>query len=104
MNMRAVIRANRLLAEMGFTNTVEALEELQRLRATRPPAPEEGKDAALLDWMETKVVNVREPLMYGSRDLFWASPDQDDPAFPAGPSDIRAKVRAAMAQGEKSNG
>lgn len=40
MNMRAVIRANRLLAEMGFNNTVDALEELQRLRAGLPIAPD----------------------------------------------------------------
>lgn len=33
MNMRAVIRACRLSEEMGFTSTVEALEELQRIRA-----------------------------------------------------------------------
>lgn len=41
MNMRSLIRTNRLLAEMGFTNTVEALEELQRLRACRPAATED---------------------------------------------------------------
>ncbi len=36
MSMRAVIRANRLLSEMGFTNTIEALEELNRLRSVTP--------------------------------------------------------------------
>jgi hypothetical protein len=66
-----------------------------------PPAAEveerrELSDAALLDWLETKVVNVRDPLVYGSRQMFLSSPDQDDPAFPAGPSDLRKRIAAAI--------
>lgn len=51
-------------------------------------------DKARLDWLETKVVNVREPLLYGSRDLFWSSPegDEETPPEQVGPSDIRAQI------------
>ncbi|KVV07352.1 hypothetical protein WK77_16315 [Burkholderia ubonensis] len=44
------------------------------------------------------VVNVRDPYpLGGSRDLFWASPHEDDSGFE--PSDLRVKVDAARAQG-----
>lgn len=52
-------------------------------------------DAQRLDYLETMVVNVRVNLRHGSRDLFWASPPDDDGE--AGPSDIRAKIDAALA-------
>lgn len=58
-------------------------------------APDEGDDKRRLDWLETMVVNVRVDLPYGSHDLFWASPEEQD-AGPSGPSDIRARIDAAM--------
>jgi len=35
-------------------------------------------DKRRLDWLEYKVVNVRLPLVHGSRDLFWSSPEDLD--------------------------
>lgn len=51
-------------------------------------------DTERLDWLETKTVNVRNPLRYGSADMFWASPEDIDGEAP-GPNDIRAKIDAA---------
>jgi hypothetical protein len=49
-----------------------------------------------MDWLEKQVVNVRAPLRYGSRDMFWASPEEVD-GGPDGPSDLRARIDAAQA-------
>ena len=51
-------------------------------------------DHLILDWLEEKCVNVRENLRHGSRDLFWASPTDDDGE--TGPSDLRAQVTAII--------
>ena len=48
------------------------------------------RDAARMNWLETKTVNVRNPMRYGSHDMFWASPgDEEDSVLP---SDIRNKI------------
>jgi hypothetical protein len=52
------------------------------------------KDAERLDWLEGMTVNVRVPLRYGSKDLFWATPD--DHGDYNEPSNIRAQIDAAM--------
>lgn len=46
-------------------------------RELRADIDELRKDKVRLDWLETQVVNVRTPLVYGSRNLFWASGDED---------------------------
>jgi len=62
-----------------------------------PAAPAvDASDTARMDWLEKQVVNVRAPLRYGSRDLFWASPEEAD-GGPDGPSDLRARIDAAQA-------
>lgn len=62
-----------------------------------PAAPAvDASDTERMDWLETQVVNVRAPLRYGSRDLFWASPEEVD-GGPDGPSDLRARIDAAQA-------
>ena len=50
-------------------------------------------DKERLDWLETMAVNVRINLRHGSRDLFWATPSEDDGE--TGPSEIRKQVDAA---------
>ncbi len=35
-------------------------------------------DTRRMDWLVSKTVNVREPLVYGSRDLFWSQTISDD--------------------------
>lgn len=67
-------------------------------RATAPAAPavDASRDTARMDWLEAQVVNVRAPLRYGSRDMFWASPEEVD-GGPEGPSDLRARIDAAQA-------
>ncbi len=63
-----------------------------------PAAPAvDARDTARMDWLEAQVVNVRAPLRYGSRDLFWASPEEVD-GGPDGPSDLRARIDAAQAK------
>ncbi|MBR7972907.1 hypothetical protein KDX01_07225 [Burkholderia vietnamiensis] len=71
------------------------------LLAAHPGQPEpraEVTDTARLDWLCEHVVNVRHPLLYGLRDMFWASPTDDDSSH--APSDLRAQIDAARA-GEK---
>lgn len=64
-------------------------------QATRS-RPSEPDDTARLDWLERHVVNVRIPLRYGSRDLFWANPPDEDEA-PGLPT-LREQIDAALAQ------
>ena len=35
-------------------------------------------DTRRMDWLVSKTVNVREPLVYGSRDMFWSQTISDD--------------------------
>lgn len=53
-------------------------------------------DSDILDWLSMQVVNVRKPLMYGSQDMFWASPSDDDPSEQATPSNLREQCTLAM--------
>ena len=70
--------------------------------AAAPAAPAvDARDTARMDWLEAQVVNVRAPLRYGSRDLFWASPEEVD-GGPDGPSDLRARIDAAQAAAKGS--
>lgn len=48
--------------------------ELKSVNCTRPSAEE------VLRWLETKTVNVRTPLVHGSRDIFWAPSEDNDGA------------------------
>jgi len=74
----------------------KALNEARAAIAAQQPAQaDDARDAARLNYLEAMTVNVRVPLRHGSRDLFWASPSDDD--GDAGPSDIRAKIDAAIA-------
>jgi len=56
-------------------------------------APRATNDRERMDWLCSQTVNVRVPLPYGSRDLFWVSPTEDDSGFT--PSDLRAHIDAA---------
>lgn len=58
-----------------------------RMISSNSPHP----DTVRLDKLEKKVVNVRHPLRYGSKEGFWASPEDVD-GGPRGPSDIRKKI------------
>jgi hypothetical protein len=53
---------------------VTPLAPILALRAPRQAT----EDTRRLDWLESKTVNVRTPLRYGSRNLFWAGPSDDD--------------------------
>lgn len=52
-----------------------------------------------LNWLELQHVQVRAPLLYGSRECFTANPegDEEDPALP---SDLRAEVDKCIAKSE----
>ncbi|WP_175837084.1 hypothetical protein [Burkholderia anthina] len=57
-------------------------------------SPRTVTDQQRMHWLCTQAVNVRKPLLYGTEDMFWASPIEDDSGFT--PSDLRAKIDAAM--------
>lgn len=57
-------------------------------------------DKQRLDWLELKVVNVRDKLLYGSRDLFWSSPEGDEECHDYGPSDLRSRIDGWIAADE----
>jgi len=54
---------------------------------------ERADDTRRLDWLEQRVVEVRVPLMHGSRLMFAADAEDAD-----GPSDLRFLVDAAMGE------
>jgi hypothetical protein len=56
-------------------------------------------DKQRMDWLCERVINVRDPLPHGSRDMFWASPTDDDGRHE--PSDLRAKIDAASLAANK---
>jgi hypothetical protein len=58
-----------------------------------------GKDSERMDWLCERVINVRDPLPYGSRDMFWSSPTDDDGGHE--PSNLRAQIDAAIAKEKK---
>lgn len=93
--------ARELAVRLGATEPVE-----DRTRALPPPRPGLAEhlaelharidaleeDAERMDWLEQHVVNVREPLRHGSRDLFWSGPEQGDGEIL--PSKLRADIDA----------
>jgi len=74
------------------TSAKRALAERDALRAQLDAmgrrVEEAERDTARLNWLENMTVNVRVPLVYGSRDLFWATPGEEKGEI----SDLRAKV------------
>jgi hypothetical protein len=59
------------------------------------PIEQEAADKARMDYLETMTVNVRKPLVYGSENLFWSSPnDCEGLSFP---SNIRARIDSYIA-------
>lgn len=69
-------------------------------------APPEGwhiqhPDTERLDWLEDQHVEVRTPLVYGSRALFHASSKDGDGSEE--PSDIRAQIDGEMAKDRKAS-
>lgn len=53
------------------------------------------EDGAMFDWLELRVVEVREPLVHGSRSLFFATPKEQDGGEDE-PSNLRDACRAAI--------
>ena len=74
-------------------------EAADAIEALEKQVAEAKKDGEILDWLETKTVNVRTPLLYGSRDWFWASPNDDD-GVKEKPSNLRAACVSAMREGK----
>lgn len=60
-NVRAVIRTSRLLAELGLSNTIEALEELAQAR----------KDAARYRWLRDRNDWYAEPRLDEAEGTKW---------------------------------
>ena len=77
----------------------EKADWLDRHRAALSAPPSDAalrSDKARLDWLEEQVVEVRTPLVHGSRGNFFANPD-DSREGETGPSNLRAQVDAAIA-------
>jgi hypothetical protein len=74
----------------------KALTQVKTLRATNAALTRElselRADKERLDQLERLTVNVRQPMVHGSMDLFWASPKDND--GDEQPSDIRAQLDA----------
>ena len=78
-----------------------ACEQLIAFMNAAPSAPvgdggPAHPDTERLDWLTQMTVNVRVPLRYGSKNLFWSRSEERD-GDADGPSDIRAKIDAARA-------
>jgi flagellar basal body-associated protein FliL len=86
-------------ARSGYTETAEETlsQAIDRAQAAELRASKAEADKARLDWLEHHLVEVREPLVNGSLHLFFASPD-DSFEGEEGPSDLRAKIDAAIHQ------
>lgn len=84
---------NRLWGKLcGIANDVEAAEsESARLKAR---LVEVEKDAARLDWMCLQVVEVRTPMVYGSRAKFLVSPENVEGVGDQ-PSNLREAIDSA---------
>ena len=48
-------------------------------------------DKERLDWLELYLVEVRNPLVYGSRHMFYAVPEQEE-GEEESPSDLRDQI------------
>lgn len=66
------------------------------------PITDAARDAKRLDWLCEYVVNVRMPLVYGSKDMFWASPVDDDSGH--APSDLRARIDSEIERLDRAKG
>lgn len=76
----------------------QACDKMDELRIERDTLRADF-DAAKLDsdrlnWLETKAVNVRLPLVHGSRNLFWSSPVESEGEDDY-PSELRIQIDAA---------
>ncbi len=76
-----------------------ALAELQQLRAAMLQAgnsPVTPDDVLRMDWLVSKTVDVREPMVYGSHSIFWSQTitDEDDDYHA---TKLREQIDAAMA-------
>lgn len=66
--------------------------------AAQPDAVKLPDDARRMDWLVSKTVNVREPMVYGSHDLFWSQTTSEDWAE-VHTSSLREQIDAAMLSG-----
>lgn len=58
-------------------------------------------DTRRMDWLVSKTVNVREPMVYGSHDLFWSQTISDD-WEEEHKTTLREQIDAAMAAAPKA--
>jgi hypothetical protein len=79
----------------GAEKPKEAPDDATALYAAQPDT---GMvlDQKRMDWLELRHVIVREPLVYGSRMLFMASPEPEE-GEENQPSDLRKRIDAALA-------
>jgi hypothetical protein len=85
----------RLYIQRGFVSSKKELEEAfqagRALLAGSASADKAPDDSAILDWLETKIVQISNPARHGSRHLFHATLDLEDEK-----SDLREKVRERL--------
>lgn len=81
---------------LKYCHTDETPIELVARASQSAPSPVGDKDGARMEWLVSKTVNVREHLRYGSRNIFWAGPEEGDGEII--PSDLRVQIDRALAQ------
>lgn len=84
-----------------ITHIGEALEDLRQAASHPAPVPAVPDDTRRMDWLVSKTVNVREPMVYGSHDLFWSQTISDD-WDEEHKTTLREQIDAAMLNGGKS--
>ena len=77
----------------GDNPQANAYRELLAFRRNSPAIPD---DVRRMDWLVSKTVDVREPMVYGSHSLFWSQTitDEDDDYHA---TKLREQIDAAMA-------
>ena len=65
------------------------------------PVPAVPDDTRRMDWLVSKTVNVRQPMVYGSHDLFWSQTISDD-WEEEHKTTLREQIDAAMAAAPKA--
>ena len=84
------------------TDIPDLILEIRRLKeenaGLRTQLEEARNDSERLDWLRNHVVNVRVPLVYGSRDMFWYRPPFDEEGQPDGAMPLEQMIDAARSR------
>ena len=92
---------NRSYREISGINKMKRMLLGTKFYSRPAPVPAVPDDTRRMDWLVSKTVNVREPMVYGSHDLFWSQTISDD-WDEEHKTTLREQIDAAMLNGGKS--